>query len=89
MSHESFQDSLFEDPLGLKLKHAREKAGMSKEIAAQQLKFPLAVVEAIEKPDAAFCLGVQWHPENFWRTGEFDGLFSAFVAAAAERHPRD
>jgi cytoskeleton protein RodZ len=42
---------LFEDPLGLRLKHAREKAGISKETAAQKLKFPLSVVEAIEKED--------------------------------------
>jgi putative glutamine amidotransferase len=50
---------------------------------------PDGVVEAIEKPGASFCVGVQWHPENFWRTGEFDGLFRAFVAAAAERQPRE
>lgn len=43
------------------------------------------VVEAIEFPAARFCVGVQWHPENFWRTGEFRPLFDAFVAAAAER----
>lgn len=43
---------------------------------------PDGIVEAIEKRDARFCLGVQWHPENFWRTGEFNGLFEAFVAAA-------
>jgi putative glutamine amidotransferase len=46
---------------------------------------PDGVVEAIEKPDATFCVGVQWHPENFWRTGEFAGLFHSFVAAAAAR----
>ncbi|MGH9408073.1 MAG: gamma-glutamyl-gamma-aminobutyrate hydrolase family protein [Vicinamibacterales bacterium] len=40
------------------------------------------IVEGIEQPAAPFCVGVQWHPENFWRTGEFDGLFSEFVAAA-------
>lgn len=40
------------------------------------------VVEAIEMPDARFCIGVQWHPENFWRSGEFRPLFAAFVAAA-------
>lgn len=40
------------------------------------------VVEAIEAPGARFCVGVQWHPENFWRTGEFDGLFGSFVSAA-------
>ena len=32
---------------------------------------PDGVIEAIEDPAAPFCLGVQWHPENFWRTGEF------------------
>ncbi|HEY3885019.1 MAG TPA: gamma-glutamyl-gamma-aminobutyrate hydrolase family protein, partial [Vicinamibacterales bacterium] len=42
------------------------------------------IVEGIEQPAAAFCVGVQWHPENFWRTGEFDGLFSEFIAAARQ-----
>jgi putative glutamine amidotransferase len=46
---------------------------------------PDGVIEGIEAPDATFCLGVQWHPENFWRTGEFKPLFDAFVAAARER----
>jgi putative glutamine amidotransferase len=46
---------------------------------------PDGVIEGIEAPDASFCLGVQWHPENFWRTGEFKPLFDAFVAAARER----
>src|SRR3954462_10713767 len=27
---------------------------------------PDGVIEAVEAPDATFCLGVQWHPENFW-----------------------
>jgi putative glutamine amidotransferase len=43
------------------------------------------VVEGIEAPACAFCLGVQWHPENFWQTGEFTPLFDAFVAAARTR----
>jgi putative glutamine amidotransferase len=42
---------------------------------------PDGIVEAIEDPHARFCLGVQWHPENFWRTGEFRCLFEAFVEA--------
>jgi putative glutamine amidotransferase len=46
------------------------------------------VIEGIEKPDAAFCVGVQWHPENFWRSGEFKPLFEAFVQAACERMDR-
>jgi putative glutamine amidotransferase len=44
------------------------------------------VIEAIEAPNATFCVGVQWHPENFWRTGEFRPLFDAFVEAARLRH---
>ena len=43
---------------------------------------PDGVVEAIEDPTAAFCLGVQWHPENFWRTGEFRPLFEGFLEAS-------
>ena len=40
---------------------------------------PDGLPEAIEKPDARFCVGVQWHPENFQTTGRFSGLFEAFV----------
>lgn len=43
------------------------------------------VIEAVEAPAARFCVGVQWHPENFWRTGEFNELFGSFVDAARER----
>src|SRR3954470_14123447 len=43
---------------------------------------PDGVIEAIEDPAATFCLGVQWHPENFFRTGEFRSLFEGFVEAA-------
>jgi putative glutamine amidotransferase len=41
-------------------------------------------VEAIERPEARFCVGVQWHPENFWRTGEFTSLFEGLAAAARQ-----
>jgi len=40
---------------------------------------PDGVIEAIEDPAARFCLGVQWHPENFFRTGEFRALFEGFL----------
>lgn len=43
---------------------------------------PDGVIEAVERPASRFCLAVQWHPENFWRTGEFRVLFDALVAAA-------
>jgi putative glutamine amidotransferase len=44
---------------------------------------PDGIIEAIEDPKARFCLGVQWHPENFFRTGEFRPLFEAFLDAAS------
>ncbi|CAN5629295.1 gamma-glutamyl-gamma-aminobutyrate hydrolase family protein [soil metagenome] len=43
---------------------------------------PDGVIESVEAPGARFCIGVQWHPENFWRSGEFSPLFDAFLAAA-------
>ena len=45
---------------------------------------PDGIIEAIEDPDSRFCLGVQWHPENFWRTGEFRPLFEGFLEAASQ-----
>jgi len=42
---------------------------------------PDGVIEAAEVPAARFCIGVQWHPENFHATGEFDTLFDGFVDA--------
>lgn len=49
---------------------------------------PDGVIEAVERPASAFCLGVQWHPENFWRTGEFRPLFEGFVEATRRRRDR-
>jgi putative glutamine amidotransferase len=46
---------------------------------------PDAIVEAAEHPDLRFCIGVQWHPENFSDTRRFQGLFNAFVGAASRR----
>jgi putative glutamine amidotransferase len=53
---------------------------------------PDGTIEAIEVISAAkateprpFCLGVQWHPESFYRTGESAPLFSSFVEAARSK----
>jgi putative glutamine amidotransferase len=43
---------------------------------------PDGVIEAVERPASRFCLGVQWHPENFWQSGEFLPLFAALAKAA-------
>ena len=49
---------------------------------------PDGLPEAVEKADCRFCVGVQWHPENFHQSGRFQRLFEAFVKAA-ERHAAD
>lgn len=42
------------------------------------------VVEGVELPDRRFALGVQWHPEGFWRESHgFQALFDAFVRAGS------
>ena len=46
---------------------------------------PDGVIEGAEVPGARFCVGVQWHPENFHATGEFSGLFEGFVSACRKR----
>jgi putative glutamine amidotransferase len=44
-----------------------------------------AVAEALELAGHPFCVGVQWHPENFVETGEFQSLFNGLLAAARAR----
>ena len=47
---------------------------------------PDGVIEAIEDPSKRFCLGVQWHPENFYRTGEFRASSKGSSTRLARRH---
>jgi putative glutamine amidotransferase len=35
---------------------------------------PDGIVEGVEGSGPAFCVGVQWHPESFYRTQEFDAI---------------
>jgi len=49
---------------------------------------PDGVIEALESTDGErWLVGVQWHPEDLGNGGPDDGLFAAFVAAAAARRP--
>jgi putative glutamine amidotransferase len=68
------------DSLAVNSRHhqAVKDAGEGLAVAATA---PDGVIEALEDPGRRFCVGVQWHPENFWRTGEFRELFEAFVQA--------
>ena len=46
---------------------------------------PDGIVEGVESAAHRFCVGVQWHPESFHATGEFDELFTGFVEACRTR----
>ena len=43
---------------------------------------PDGIIEALELPEAPFCVGVQWHPENFVESRTFLPLFAGLIAAA-------
>jgi putative glutamine amidotransferase len=43
------------------------------------------VIEALERPQSRFCVGVQWHPENFVDSGTFLPLFAGLIAASQTR----
>jgi len=45
---------------------------------------PDGLIEAIERDEATFCIGVQWHPERL-AGAHRERLFEAFIAACADR----
>ena len=49
----STQESLFQDPLGVQLRLAREQAGLTIENVGAQLRLPTAIVDAMEREDWA------------------------------------
>ena len=69
-------------PVNSRHHQAVQKVGSGLVVSATA---PDGVIEAVEDPSKRFCVGVQWHPENFYRTGEFRPLFEAFITAAQER----
>ena len=59
---------------------AAKTAGAELVVAAQASD---GIIEAVEKLDHPFCLGVQWHPE-FGVSAADEKIFAAFVDAARE-----
>ena len=47
MSSEVIQEVLFQEPIGVRLRRGREQAGLSIEQVGQQLKLPVAIVQAM------------------------------------------
>jgi len=51
MNTETIQEQLFQEPIGVQLRQARLKSGLSIEQVGQQLKLPVAIVQAMEVDD--------------------------------------
>jgi putative glutamine amidotransferase len=81
MLHDLLRERIDGDACPVNSRHhqAVQKVGDGLVVSATA---PDGVIEAVEDPSKRFCVGVQWHPENFWRTGEFRALFEGLVAKA-------
>jgi putative glutamine amidotransferase len=77
------RERLSDESLEVNSRHHQAVKDVAKGLIATATA-PDGVIEAIEDPKARFCLGVQWHPENFFRTGEFRSLFEGFLGEAAK-----
>ena len=77
------REQLEGDTSAVNSRHHQAPAALGKGLVASATA-PDGVIEAIEHPSKRFCLGVQWHPENFYRTGEFRALFEGLMKAASE-----
>ena len=75
------RERLVDESIEVNSRHHQAVKGVAKGFVASATA-PDGVIEAIEDPKARFCLGVQWHPENFFRTGEFRALFEGFLEAS-------
>ena len=51
MNDNAYQETLFAEPIGLQLRHAREKSGMKVSDASSRLKFSMDVIDALERED--------------------------------------
>jgi putative glutamine amidotransferase len=67
-------------------RHHQAVKGLGRDLTVTAVA-PDGIIEAIERPASSFCVGVQWHPENFCREEgyNFAPLFRAFVSAAERR----
>ncbi len=79
--HHAAEIGAGDDTLSVNSRHHQAVARLGEGLVVSAVA-PDGVIEAVELPDSRFCVGVQWHPENFWRTGEFRALFEAFTAAS-------
>jgi putative glutamine amidotransferase len=65
----------------MRVNSSHHQAVLSAGRAVVNATAPDGVIEGIEAPDAAFCIGVQWHPEFLIDRGD-TRLFAALIEAA-------
>lgn len=81
------QPALFDDPLGMRLRVAREAQGLRVEQAAAQLRLPSAVIEALEREDWSR-LGARIYVRSYLGSYlRLLGLPEALVAQAESSQP--
>jgi putative glutamine amidotransferase len=61
--------------------HHQSVKDLGRGLIATAWSEPDSVVEGIESPKHRFVVGVQWHPEGFWRERRFQALFAAHAEA--------
>jgi putative glutamine amidotransferase len=77
------REILGRDEVAVNSFHHQAVAALGRGLVVSARSGPDGVVEGIEAPDRRFALGVQWHPEGFWREEiGFHGLFAALAEAS-------
>jgi putative glutamine amidotransferase len=73
------------DPMKVNALHTQavDRLGAGLRVAARDQG---GMIQAIERDEEPFALGVQWHPEHLFYAHRQRGIFRALVAAAAARH---
>lgn len=87
MNSEVVQDVLFQDPIGMRLRRGREQAGLTIEQVGQQLRLPVAIVQAMELDDWAR-LGAPVYVRSYLGSYlRLVGLPAALAEPAARSNP--
>ncbi|MBI3932673.1 MAG: gamma-glutamyl-gamma-aminobutyrate hydrolase family protein [Acidobacteria bacterium] len=80
------REILGKDRVAVNSFHHQAVGDLGRGLVASAVSESDRIVEGIEVPDRRFAVGVQWHPEGFWREEEgFHSLFAALVAEGSVR----
>ncbi|WP_041219743.1 gamma-glutamyl-gamma-aminobutyrate hydrolase family protein [Desulfitobacterium dichloroeliminans] len=77
------KDFLGEERISVNSVHHQAVAEVPREFAVSAVA-PDGIIEAIEKKEASFCVGVQWHPEVMVKDKNSQRLFQQFIKAGKD-----